>query len=102
VSTPSADAAIALTVDAYDRVLRDFPCNGHRHYLCRFRLLPPDRTIGPMVGRYRAVTREGMNRGKVYSPEEAVRVRDAIRMGTRNGAYLTWEEKPRGRSNPED
>ena len=148
------DAAIAMTVDAYDRVLHDFPRNDHRHYLCHFSMLPPDRTmqimardkilieqqpnftytlegryaetleswhltrnnplatpihhgifmafgsdnlpIGPMVGLYGAVTRKGMNTGKVYGQEEAVSMKDAIRMYTRNGAYLTWEEKTKG------
>jgi predicted amidohydrolase YtcJ len=148
------DAAIAMTVDAYDRVLHDFPRTDHRHYLCHFSMLPPDRIlhvmardkilieqqpnftytlegryvqtleswhltrnnplatpikhgifmafgsdnlpIGPLVGLYGAVTRKGMNSGKVYGPEEAVGMQDAIRMYTRNGAYLTWEEKTKG------
>jgi predicted amidohydrolase YtcJ len=148
------DAAIAMTVDAYDRVLHDFPRNDHRHYLCHFSMLPPDRTmqimakdkilieqqpnftytlegryvqtleswhltrnnplatpikhgifmafgsdnlpIGPIVGLYGAVTRKGMSSGKVYGAEEAVSMKDAIRMYTRNGAYLTWEEKTKG------
>ncbi len=152
------DAAIAMTVDAYDRVLHDFPREDHRHYLCHFSMLPPDRTmqimakdkilieqqpnftytlegryvqtleswhltrnnalatpikhgifmafgsdnlpIGPMVGLYGAVTRKGMNSGKVYGPEEAVSMKDAIRMYTRNGAYLTWEEKTKGTLEP--
>jgi predicted amidohydrolase YtcJ len=152
------DAAIVMTVDAYDRVLRDFPRNDHRHYLCHFSMLPPDRTmqimakdkilieqqpnftytlegryvqtleswhltrnnalatpikhgifmafgsdnlpIGPLVGLYGAVTRKGMNSGKVYGPEEAVSMKDAIRMYTRNGAYLTWEEKGKGTLEP--
>ena len=51
--------------------------------------------IGPLVGLYGAVTRKGMS-GKVYGPEEAVSMKDAIRMYTRSGAYLTWEEKTKG------
>jgi predicted amidohydrolase YtcJ len=152
------DAAIAMTVDAYDRVLNEFPRNDHRHYLCHFSMLPPDRTmqimakdkilieqqpnftytlegryvqtleswhlsrnnplatpikhgifmafgsdnlpIGPMVGLYGAVTRKRMSSGKVYALEGAVSMKDAVRMYTRNGAYLTWEEKTKGTLEP--
>jgi predicted amidohydrolase YtcJ len=147
------DAAIAMTVDALDQVLRDYPRNDHRHYLCHFTVLPPERTmqlmvkdkiliaqqpnftyhlegryvetlegkrletnnsittpirhgiymafgsdnlpIGPMVGLYAAVTRKGES-GKVYCAEEAVSIKDAITMYTRNGAFLTREEKIKG------
>jgi predicted amidohydrolase YtcJ len=51
--------------------------------------------IGPMVGLYAAVTRKGES-GKVYGPEEAVSIKDAITMYTRNGAFLTREEKLKG------
>ena len=148
------DAAIAMTVDAYDKVLHDYPRNDHRHYLCHFTVLPPARTmeimakdkihiaqqpnftynlegryvqtlegnrlatnnaittpvkkyglfmafgsdnlpIGPMVGLYAAVTRKGES-GKVYGPGEAVSMKEAITMYTRNGAFLTREEKIKG------
>jgi predicted amidohydrolase YtcJ len=147
------DAAIAMTVDAFDTVLRDGPRQDHRHYLCHFTVLPPERTlrlmernrisiaqqpnftynlegryletlegrrlatnnaiatpirhgiymafgsdnlpIGPMVGLYAAVTRKGES-GKVYGLEEAVNIRDAVTMYTRNGAFLTREEKLKG------
>jgi hypothetical protein len=148
------DAAIAMTVDALDKVLQDYPRNDHRHYLCHFTVLPPARTmeimakdkihiaqqpnftynlegrytetlegnrlatnnaivtpvkkyglfmafgsdnlpIGPMVGLYAAVTRKGES-GKVYGPGEAVSIREAITMYTRNGAFLTREEKIKG------
>jgi predicted amidohydrolase YtcJ len=147
------DAAIAMTVDALDKVLHDYPRNDHRHYLCHFTVLPPERTmqlmvkdkiliaqqpnftynlegryvetlegkrlatnnalttpirrgifmafgsdnlpIGPLVGLYAAVTRKGES-GKVYGPEEAVSMKDAITMYTRNGAFLTREEKIKG------
>lgn len=55
--------------------------------------------IGPMVGLYAAVTRKGQS-GKVYGPEEAVSMKNAIRMYTKNGAYLTWEEKTKGSLEP--
>jgi predicted amidohydrolase YtcJ len=147
------DAAIAMTVDALDQVLTKFPRKDHRHYLCHFTVLPPERTmnlmvkdkiliaqqpnftynlegryaealegkrltsnnalatpikrgifmafgsdnlpIGPLVGLYAAVTRKGES-GKVWGPEEAVSMKDAIRMYTRNGAFLTREEKIKG------
>ena len=148
------DAAIAMTVDAYDQVLEKYPRNDHRHYLCHFTVLPPDRTmqimakdkihiaqqpnftynlegryvetlegkrlatnnaittpikkyglfmafgsdnlpIGPLVGLYAATTRKGES-GKVYGPEEAVSMRDALKMYTRNGAFLTREENLKG------
>ncbi len=148
------DAAIAMTVDALDKVLHDYPRNDHRHYLCHFTVLPPARTmeimakdkihiaqqpnftynlegrytetldgdrlatnnsittpvkkyglfmafgsdnlpIGPMVGLYAAVTRKGES-GKVFGKGEAVSIREAITMYTRNGAFLTREEKIKG------
>lgn len=148
------DAAIAMTVDALDKVLHDYPRDDHRHYLCHFTVLPPARTmetmakdkihiaqqpnftynlegrytetlegnrlatnnsistpvkkyglfmafgsdnlpIGPMVGLYAAVTRKGES-GKVYGPGEAVSIKEAIIMYTRNGAFLTREEKIKG------
>jgi len=48
-----------------------------------------------MVGLYSAVTRKGES-GKVYGPEEAVGIKEAITMYTRNGAFLTREEKLKG------
>jgi predicted amidohydrolase YtcJ len=51
--------------------------------------------IGPMVGLYAAVTRKGMS-GKVYGKEEAVSITDAIRMYTRAGAHLSWDEGKKG------
>ncbi|MGA3202188.1 MAG: amidohydrolase [Bryobacteraceae bacterium] len=147
------DAAIEMTVDALHTVLRDHPRADHRHYLCHFTVLPPERTmqlmekdkiliaqqpnftynlegryvetlegkrlatnnsmatpikhgiymafgsdnlpIGPLVGLYAAVTRKGES-GKVYGPEEAVSIKDAITLYTRNGAFLTREEKLKG------
>lgn len=143
------DAAIAMTVDAYDKVLQAYPRNDHRHYLCHFTVLPPERTmqimakdkiliaqqpnftynlegryvdalegtrltknnaivtpikhgifmafgsdnlpIGPLIGLYAAVTRKGES-GKVYGPEEAVSMKDALTMYTRSGAFITREE----------
>jgi predicted amidohydrolase YtcJ len=52
-----------------------------------------------MVGLYAAVTRKGES-GKVYGPEEAVGIKEAITMYTRNGAFLTREEKLKGTLEP--
>jgi predicted amidohydrolase YtcJ len=43
------DAAIAMTVDAYHTVLHDYPRNDHRHYLCHFTVLPPEKTLQLMA-----------------------------------------------------
>ena len=51
--------------------------------------------IGPLVGLYAAVTRKGES-GTVYGPGEAVSMKDALTMYTRNGAFLTREEKIKG------
>ena len=48
-----------------------------------------------MVALYTAVTRKGQS-GRVYGPEEAVSIQEALRMYTANGPYLTWEEKTKG------
>ena len=55
--------------------------------------------IGPMVGLYAAVTRKGES-GRAFGPEEAVSIKDAITMYTRNGAFLTREEKIKGTLEP--
>jgi len=51
--------------------------------------------IGPLVGLYTAVTRKGSS-GTVYGAEEAVDIKEAIRMYTAAGPYLTFEEKTKG------
>ena len=43
------DGAIALTVNVFDRVLREAPRAGHRHYLNHFSMLPPDSTLATMA-----------------------------------------------------
>jgi predicted amidohydrolase YtcJ len=55
--------------------------------------------IGPLVGLYAAVTRKGES-GTVYGREEAVSMKDAITMYTRNGAVLTREETIKGTLEP--
>jgi hypothetical protein len=51
--------------------------------------------IEPLVGLHAAVTRKRMS-GKVYGKEEAVSITDAIRMYTRAGAHLSWDETRKG------
>jgi predicted amidohydrolase YtcJ len=55
--------------------------------------------IGPMVGLYAAVTRKGKS-GTVYGFEEKISMADAIRHYTRDGAYLTRQEKVKGTLEP--
>jgi predicted amidohydrolase YtcJ len=43
------DAAIAMTVEALNTVLHDYPRSDHRHYLCHFTVLPPERTLELMA-----------------------------------------------------
>ena len=38
-----------MTVDALDKVLEDHPRNDHRHYLCHFTVLPPEKTMQIMA-----------------------------------------------------
>ena len=55
--------------------------------------------IGPMVGIYGASTRKGMS-GAVFGADERVSVLDALRMYTRNGAFITREESIKGTLEP--
>lgn len=55
--------------------------------------------IDPRVGLYAAVTRKGMS-GRVFGPEEAVSVQEAIRGYTALGPYLTFEEAEKGTLEP--
>jgi len=51
--------------------------------------------IDPRVGLYAAVTRKGLS-GRVYGPDEAVSMQEALRMYTVNSAYLSWDEHKKG------
>jgi predicted amidohydrolase YtcJ len=55
--------------------------------------------IGPMVGLYAAVTRKGKS-GKDYGVNEKVSMAEAIRHYTRDGAYLTRQERVKGALEP--
>jgi len=55
--------------------------------------------IGPMVGLYAAVTRKGPD-GKIFGADEAVSRQQAIRLYTRDAAFLTWDEAKKGSIEP--
>jgi len=55
--------------------------------------------IDPLVGLYAAVTRKGMS-GRVFGPEEAITIEEAIRGYTANGAWITFEEDIKGTLEP--
>jgi predicted amidohydrolase YtcJ len=151
------DAAIEMTVDAYERALRYMPRDDPRHYLNHFTVPPPERTllqmakdgifvaqqpnftytlearylqhlegykllhnnplrtpmsrrifvalgsdilpVGPMVGLYAAVTRQGKS-GRVYGEDERLTIQEALVGYTRNGAYFTREEDDKGTLTP--
>ncbi len=55
--------------------------------------------IGPLVGIYAAVTRKGMS-GRVFGPDEAITIEEAIQGYTIKGAYLGFEEDIKGSLEP--
>ena len=55
--------------------------------------------IGPMVGLYAAVTRKGMS-GKVYGPDEAISIGQALRAYTQIGAFINFDEDVKGTLEP--
>lgn len=59
----------------------------------------PITFYSPFVQMYAAVTRK-TGSGQVIGPDEAVRVMDAIRLYTWNGAYLAKEEHTKGSVEP--
>lgn len=52
------DAAIALTVDVFERVLRENQRADHRHYLNHFSMLPPERTLRQMTTNAIAIAQQ--------------------------------------------
>lgn len=54
---------------------------------------------GPLFSLWNAVTRRGWD-GRVYGPEEAVSVREAIRFHTMGTAFQTFDEDRRGSIEP--
>lgn len=52
--------------------------------------------IDPRVGLYSAVTRKGRSGARVFGPEEAVSIQEAIRLYTLAPAYITWDEGKKG------
>ena len=52
------DGAIQLTVDVFDRVLRESPRPNHRHYLNHFTIPPPVATLEKMVANRILITQQ--------------------------------------------
>jgi predicted amidohydrolase YtcJ len=52
-----------------------------------------------MVGLYASVTRRGSS-GRIYAEDERLTMPEAIAAYTRNGAYLSFEEKTKGTIEP--
>ncbi len=52
------DAAIQLTVDVFERVLRESPRSNHRHYLNHFTIPPPEETMRKMVANRILITQQ--------------------------------------------
>ncbi len=50
---------------------------------------------GPLITIWTAVTRRGFD-GEVHGPEEAVGIKDAIRLHTREPAFFSFEESEKG------
>ncbi|MEN9807963.1 MAG: hypothetical protein RL756_2483 [Pseudomonadota bacterium] len=67
------------------------PLNHGIHLALSSDILP----IGPTVGLYAAVTRQGRS-GRVFGPEERIAMIDALRGYTIRGAWLTREEHLKG------
>jgi predicted amidohydrolase YtcJ len=55
--------------------------------------------IGPMVGLYAATTRKGMS-GKVYGPDEAITIEEALRGYTLTSAFINFDEDIKGSLEP--
>ncbi len=58
----------------------------------------PVSDMNPMIGIHFMVTRrlEPLTDGETLAPEEAISVKEAVRIHTYNGAYTTFEEKIKG------
>lgn len=55
--------------------------------------------IGPMVGLYAAVTRKGMS-GRVYGPDEAISIGQALRAYTQIAAFINFDDDIKGTLEP--
>tara|TARA_B100000161_G_C33496607_1_gene389611 strand:- start:686 stop:1048 length:363 start_codon:yes stop_codon:yes gene_type:complete len=55
--------------------------------------------VGPMVGLYASTTRKGMS-GKVYGPDEAITLPEALRGYTLTSAFINFDEKIKGSLQP--
>ena len=57
----------------------------------------PVESLNPFLGIYHAVTRKDLSEEVTYNISEAVSVADAIHAYTVNGAYMSYEEKIKGK-----
>ena len=55
--------------------------------------------VGPMVGLYASTTRKGIS-GKVYGPDEAITLPEALRGYTLTSAFINFDEKIKGSLQP--
>jgi predicted amidohydrolase YtcJ len=60
----------------------------------------PVTPISPWWGIWAAVVRREMKTGQVLAPKERLTVTEALRLYTRNGAYVGFEEKKKGSLEP--
>jgi len=51
--------------------------------------------IGPLVGIFAAVTRQGAS-GRVFGADEAITIEEAVKAYTINGAYINFDEDIKG------
>ncbi len=82
------------TLDGY-RLEHINPLATALHYGVKLAFGSDNLPIGPMVGLYAAITRRGPD-GHVLGAEEAVTREEAVRLYTREAAYLAWDEDKKG------
>jgi predicted amidohydrolase YtcJ len=56
--------------------------------------------IDPRVGLYAAVTRKGLSGARVFGPDEAIPVQEAIRLYTAGTAFMTHDDAKKGTIEP--
>jgi len=86
------------TLDGY-RLQHINPVATPLHYGVQLAFGSDNLPIGPLVGLYAAITRKGSD-GRVFGADEAVSRAEAIRLYTRDAAYLAWDEHKKGSIEP--
>jgi predicted amidohydrolase YtcJ len=82
------------TLDGY-RLQHNNPVRVPLSYGVKMTFGSDNLPIGPLVGIYAAVTRKGPD-GKVFGADEAIGIREAIRLYTQKAAYLGFDENNKG------